>query len=57
MKKMKKFDCIKMKEQIQNKINTEFEGISDKDKYNIIIQRAKENPLIRNLIPLNSMNN
>ena len=57
MKKMKKFDCIKMKEQIQNKINAEFEGITDKDKYNIIILRAKENPLLRNLIPSNSINN
>jgi len=51
MKTKKKFDCVKMKHDIQNKINKEFEGVSDEEKYKIILKRIKKNPLLSRLIP------
>jgi hypothetical protein len=50
MKTKKDFDCVEMKQKIQQSINKEFKDVPDKDKYRIIMERAKHNPFIGELV-------
>lgn len=51
MKKEKIFDTVKMKQEIQDKLNKEFAGMSDLDKNKLIIRRASEDPLLSKFLP------
>lgn len=44
MKKNKKFDCVEMKWEIQQKIEKEYSGMTDKEKYEKIYERIKNSP-------------
>jgi hypothetical protein len=51
MKKIKKFDALKMKQEIQDKINKEFAGLSDEEKNKVILLRASQDPLLNKFVP------
>lgn len=46
MKPQKKFDCVKMKWDIQQKIAKEFENIPDKEANKIQMERISKNPIL-----------
>lgn len=46
MKKQKKFDCVQMKWNIQQKIKKEFAGISDAEANRIQMERITKNPIL-----------
>jgi len=46
MMKNKKFDCVKMKWEIQKEIAEEFSGISDEQAHKIQMENIKNNPLL-----------
>jgi len=46
MMKNKKFDCVRMKRDIQKQILKEFEGLSDEEAHKIQISRVLQNPLL-----------
>ena len=46
MKKHKKFDCVQMKWDIQQKIEKEFVGISDDEANRIQMERIAKNPIL-----------
>ncbi len=46
MKTSKKFDCVKMKWDIQQQIAKEFADISDKEAYVIQMERVRQNPIL-----------
>ena len=44
MRKNKKFDCVRMKRDIQREISNELSGISDEQAHKIQMDRAMQNP-------------
>jgi len=46
MMKNKKFDCIKMKWDIQQEITKESSGISDEQSHRIQMQKVMQNPIL-----------
>lgn len=46
MRKHKKFDCVQMKWDIQQKIEKEFVGISDDEANRIQMERIAKNPIL-----------
>ena len=46
MKKHKKFDCVQMKWDIQQKIEKDFVGISDDEANRIQMERIAKNPIL-----------
>lgn len=46
MKKEKKFDCVQMKWDIQQKIQKEFSGVSDEEANKIQMERVKNSPIL-----------
>lgn len=46
MKKHKKFDCVQMKWDIQQKIEKEFVGISDDEANRMQMERVAKNPIL-----------
>lgn len=43
--KQKKFDCVELKQEIQNKMKNEFKDLSDIERNNEIVKGLKSNPL------------
>ncbi|MBF0472248.1 MAG: hypothetical protein HQK91_03520 [Nitrospirae bacterium] len=50
MKQKKKFDCVQMKWDIQQKIADEFKDISDEEANKIVMKRITENPILGSLV-------
>ncbi len=46
MMKNKKFDCVRMKRDIQQQILKEFEGLSDGQKHKIQMSKVMQNSLL-----------
>ena len=46
MKKDKKFDCVKMKWDIQQKIMKEFSGMPDEQAHKIQMERVSKSPIL-----------
>lgn len=46
MKKSKKFDCVRMKWDIQKQIAKEFSGISDEQAHKIQIDEVMKDPIL-----------
>jgi len=46
VKKNKKFDCVKMKWDIQKQIAKEFSGISDEEAHKIQMAEAMKDPIL-----------
>ena len=46
MKKNKKFDCVKMKWDIQQQISKEFSGISDEEAHKIQMSKVMQDPIL-----------
>jgi len=46
MMKNKKFDCVKMKWDIQQEIAKESSGISDEQSHRIQMQKVMQNPIL-----------
>ncbi len=46
MKTPKKFDCVKMKWDIQQQIAKEFADMSDKEAYAVQMERVRQNPIL-----------
>lgn len=46
MKKNKKFDCVKMKWDIQQQISKEFAGISDEEAHKIQMAEVIQDPIL-----------
>jgi hypothetical protein len=44
--KAKKFDCVQMKHDIQQRIAKEFEGLSDEEQWAITEKRILANPIL-----------
>ena len=50
MNRKKKFDCVEMKWKIQQKIEKEYAGMTDKEKYMKFYERIKNNPELSKFI-------
>jgi hypothetical protein len=46
MKKNKKFDCVKMKWDIQKQIQKEYSGLSDKEAHRIQMEKVMQNSIL-----------
>ncbi len=46
MKKNKKFDCVRMKWDIQQKIQKEYAGLSDQEAHRIQMEKVMQNPIL-----------
>jgi len=46
MMKNKKFDCVRMKRDIQQQISKEFAGLSDEETHKIQISKVMQNALL-----------
>jgi len=46
MKKNKKFDCVRMKWDIQKQITKEFSGISDEEAHKIQMAEVMKDPIL-----------
>ena len=46
MQPPKKFDCVKMKWEIQQQLAKEFANIPDKEAYAIQMERVRQNPIL-----------
>jgi len=46
MMKDKKFDCVKMKWEIQRKIAKEFSGVSDEQAHEMQMENVLQNPIL-----------
>ena len=44
--KNKKFDCVRLKRDIQQQIGREFSGVSDKEAHKIQMLRVLDSPLL-----------
>lgn len=46
MKKNKKFDCVKMKWDIQKQIRKEFEGIPEAEARQMLMRQVEQDPIL-----------
>jgi len=46
VKKNKKFDCVRMKWDIQQKIQKEYAGLSDQEAHRIQMEKVMQNPIL-----------
>ena len=46
MKARKKFDCVRMKNEIQAKIERECKGLSDKERFQKAVKTILKNPIL-----------
>ena len=46
MMKNKKFDCVRMKGDIQQQISKEFSGLSDEEAHKIQMAKVMQNPIL-----------
>ena len=46
MKKNKKFDCVRMKWDIQQQIQKEYAGLSDQEAHRIQMEKVMQNPIL-----------
>ncbi len=46
MMKNKKFDCVRMKGDIQQQISKEFSALSDKEAHKIQMAKVMQNPIL-----------
>lgn len=46
MMKNKKFDCVRMKWDIQRQISKEFAGLSDEETHKIQMSKVMKNPIL-----------
>jgi hypothetical protein len=49
MKNNKKLDCVKMKRDIQQQIQKEYSGLSDKEAYRIQMDKVMQNPILESV--------
>ncbi len=47
MIKTKKFDCVEMKQRIQEKLLAEYSGMEEARAHKLQLKRVKKNPLLR----------
>ena len=52
-KKNKSFDCVRMKWDIQKKIEKEYTSLSDKEKYQKIFEKIRQNPILSGITEFN----
>ena len=50
MMKNKKFDCVKMKRQIQQKLQKEYAGTNDDQAHKSQMEKVHKNPVLGNFI-------
>jgi hypothetical protein len=50
MKEPKTFDCVKMKWDIQRKLQAEYPGASETERRRLQMERVRQNPLIGPLL-------
>ena len=50
MMKNKKFDCVKMKWQIQQKMQQEYENMTDEQAHQLKMKKVFENPVLGKFI-------
>jgi hypothetical protein len=50
MRKKKTFDCVEMKWEIQKKIEQEYEGVNDNEKYKTALGKLRNNPVFKNIL-------
>jgi len=46
MRKPKKFDCVRMKWDIQKQIQKEYAGLSDQEAHRIQMEKVMKNPIL-----------
>jgi hypothetical protein len=46
MRKTKKFDCVRMKWDIQQQIQKEYAGLSDQEAHRIQMEKVMQNPIL-----------
>jgi len=46
VKKNKKFDCVRMKWDIQQQIQKEYAGLSDQEAHRIQMEKVMQNPIL-----------
>ena len=46
MKTAKKFDCVQMKWEIQQRLAQEFANMTDDEAYKIQMERVRQNPIL-----------
>jgi hypothetical protein len=46
MSKVKKFDCVRMKWDIQQQIQKDYEGFSDQEAHKIQMDKVMRNPIL-----------
>ena len=51
MKKEKAFDCVRMKWDIQRRLEEEFAGVPEAEKRRILTERVRNNALLRQFLP------
>ena len=50
MMKNKKFDCVKMKWQIQQKLQKEYAGTNDDQAHKSQMEKVRQNPVLRDFV-------